>query len=87
VANRLLQPYEKTMAPVSDMKAKEARAAILREWFALAPDQRATTRQAAQFADKAQIPYNLPANGNANVMIRGWLAPYIGLNPFDQSTG
>jgi hypothetical protein len=53
----------------------------LRAWFALPPEQRATDNQAAQFAERAQIYYNLPANDNANVMIKGWLARYIGLNP------
>ena len=72
---------EIAMAIVSDMKAKETRAAILRAWFALPPEQRSTDNQAAQFAERAQIYYNLPANDNANVMIKGWLARYIGLNP------
>lgn len=70
-----------TMAVVSDMRVKETRAAILRDWFALPPDQRATVNQADLFAERAQIYYNLPANDNARVMIKDWLARYIGLNP------
>jgi hypothetical protein len=64
-----------------DMKVKEARAAILREWFALAPDQRANESQAAEFADKATGAHGLPANGDGIATIRVLLARYTGLNP------
>lgn len=56
---------------------KQARAVVLREWFALAPDQRATETQAAQFADRAMQAHAIPATTD----IKGWLARYTGLKP------
>lgn len=56
---------------------KQARAVILREWFALAPEQRATESQAAQFADRAMQAHDMPATTD----IKGWLVRYTGLKP------
>ena len=69
------------MPPVLDMKIKEIRAAVLREWFALPPDRRATESQAAQFSEKAVLSHGLPADSDASATIKGWLVRYTGLNP------
>jgi hypothetical protein len=69
------------MAQSPEMQVKEIRAAILREWFALAPDQRATMSQAAMFADKAIKAHGFAADGDAGATVQAWLARYTGLTP------
>ena len=69
------------------MEKKETRAAILRAWLALPNDQRATDSQAAHFAERVQDCYDLPANDNSSLVIRRWLAPYVGLNPIQLHRG
>jgi hypothetical protein len=68
------------MVQSPEMQVKEVRAAILREWFALAPDQRATLSQAALFADKAIKTHGFSADGDA-ATVQAWLARYTGLTP------
>ncbi len=62
---------------------KQTRADILREWFALAPDQRATEIQAASFADRALQSHGLDANRESSALIKSWLVRYTGLRPFE----
>jgi hypothetical protein len=73
----------KTMAPITEMKIKEIRAAVLRRWFALPPAQRATEQQAAAFADETMAQHALDPDSGAQAMIREWLSRYTGLKPMD----
>jgi hypothetical protein len=65
------------------MDIKQARAVILREWFALSPDQRATETQAAQFADRAMQAHEIPVSNDNSLMIKRWLVRYTGLKPLE----
>ena len=70
-------------APGQLMDIKQARAVILREWFALSPDQRATESQAALFADKAMQAHEIPVSNDNSQMVKGWLVRYTGLKPIE----
>jgi len=69
------------MAPTTEMKDKEMRAAILRRWFALPPAERATKQQAASFVDATIQTYGISANNDADMMVRKLLGRYTGLTP------
>jgi hypothetical protein len=69
------------MAPITEMKDKEMRAAILRQWFALPPTERATKQQAASFVDETIQTYGILADNDAHLMVRKLLGRYTGLAP------
>ncbi len=68
------------MSPVTEMKLKEIRAAILRRWFSLPPEQRATEQQAASFADETIQLHAIP-DDDAHAKITALLSRYTGLKP------
>jgi hypothetical protein len=69
------------MAPVTEMKIKEIRAAVLRRWFSLPSAERATEQQAVSFANEAIQLYDASTGKDVHAMIKKLLAPYTGLTP------
>jgi hypothetical protein len=61
------------------MAKQEVRRGIIREWMALARENRQSDRQALAFAGAAAERHSLPRSRRTpHVVIMGWLRPRIG---------
>jgi hypothetical protein len=62
------------------MRKADAKKAILRDWRALKPEERATELHAEMFAMSKVGEYKFRTEGDKRKLIKGWLARYIGKN-------
>ncbi len=60
------------------MKRDEAREAILREWLALSPGDRATATHARLFAISKAGEYRFRSNEDRADVIEAWLLDHVG---------
>jgi hypothetical protein len=61
------------------MLKSKTRRAVIREWMALAPEQRRSAEQAAAFARRAVERHSLPRSRRTpHAVMMAWLAPRTG---------
>ncbi|WP_426615554.1 hypothetical protein [Bradyrhizobium sp. McL0616] len=61
------------------MLKSKTRRAVIREWMALAPEQRRSAEQAIDFAQRATARHNLPRSRRTpQAAMMAWLKPRTG---------
>ena len=60
------------------MRKEDAKQAILREWMALKPEDRATETHAKLFAISKAGEYRFRSKGDRGDVIRDWLLEHVG---------